>query len=96
MTGVRVRSRDVTWQEVDGDVVVLDLTRATYLRIGGAGTVLWPLIADGADEEDLASTLVHTFAITEEQARADVDEFLRSLIDQDLVVRSGPPAADLL
>jgi hypothetical protein len=69
----------VTWREVDGEIVVLDLDGSVYFGVNGAGAALWKQLAGGADRNDLTATLVARDHLSATTARADVDTFLAEL-----------------
>ena len=75
---IRLRP-DVEWQEVDGEVIVLDLAASAYLSVNGTGARLWPLVVDGATNAQLVDELTSHFPVEPAQARADVAQFVSSL-----------------
>lgn len=83
---MKMRSDGVTWQEIDGELVLLDLTTSSYLTTNEAGTVLAKSLVDGADRDDLVAALVDRYGIDQGTAGADVDDFLRELRVRDLLL----------
>lgn len=81
----RLREADVAWREVDGDIVVLDLRSASYLRLNASAALLWHGLLGGADEATLVSELRAAYSLDDDRARADVAAFLRSLRDRELL-----------
>jgi hypothetical protein len=77
--GARLRTEDLTWQELDGEVVVLDLRSSTYFLVNGSGARLWELLADDATLTELAAELRAVYALSDDVAAAHADEFVRSL-----------------
>ena len=82
---MRLRTRDVTWQEIDGELVILDLARSTYLTTNGTGAFLAKRLTDEASEEDLAAALAAEYGIGTEDALADVRDFVASLTELELL-----------
>ena len=82
---MRLRTTDVTWQEIDGELVVLDLARSTYLTTNGPGAFLTKRLVDETSEADLAEALVAEYGIPADEALADVREFVASLAELDLL-----------
>lgn len=76
---LRLRHDRVTWREVHGEIVGLDLRASTYFSTNASGSTLWPLLAAGATRDELVAALVSTYGIPEERAGADVGEFVRAL-----------------
>jgi hypothetical protein len=83
---MRLRTDDVVKQETDGETVLLDLRSSTYFVVNETGTCLLPLLLDGAERQELLQTLLETFDVEEEQAEADLDQFVEDLRRQDLIV----------
>ena len=41
---MRLRENGVTWQEIDGELVILDLASSTYLTTNGSGAFVAKLL----------------------------------------------------
>lgn len=82
---LRLRTDSMTWRSVESEIVVLDQRSSTYLAVNQAGSVLWPLLAQGATRPQLAAALVQRFGIDRVLAEADVDAFLEFLAGRDLL-----------
>ena len=89
MTGgdrhIRLRPEDVVWRAVDGEVILLDRRTWSYLTVNGTGAALWDHVVEGTTPEDLVETLVAGFETDRHTARADVDRFLATLREHDLL-----------
>jgi SOS response regulatory protein OraA/RecX len=88
---VKLRTDGVTWREIDGEMVILDLSSSTYLRTNQTGSTLMRLLAEDRSADELADELMKTYGISAEQAGADVESFVRVLEEKNLldVARSG-------
>lgn len=82
---LRLRRKDVLSEVVDGQTLLLDLRSSSYLVVNESGTALLPALLAGADRESLAVALAAKFAISAQQAEADVDRFLVELEERDLL-----------
>lgn len=76
---VRIRPTNVSWREVDGDVIALDLDSSTYFSTNHTGAILWHAMVDGATVGSLLTLLEDSFDVPRENARADVNAFLKLL-----------------
>jgi hypothetical protein len=76
---LRVRSGDLTWREIDGEVVVLDLRSSTYLSVNHSGSVIWRRLQQPASRQDLVEAVVEEYEVDSDQAGRDVDAFLEVL-----------------
>lgn len=83
---MRVRVEDLAWQEVDGDMVILDLRTSAYLTLNRAASQLWPMLVQGDTEARLAEKLVHEYGIPTDQAHGDVQDFVAHLRNNDLLI----------
>lgn len=82
---MRLRGEDLTWQEIDGELVILDLARSSYLTTNGTGAFLAKLLVTEHSPEALAEALAAEYQITTEQAREDVDAFVAELARLELL-----------
>ena len=89
---MRLRGEDLTWQEIDGELVILDLARSSYLTTNGTGAFLAKLLVEERTADDLVAALVAEYGIEVEQARADADGFVAELTRLGLL--EGVAAAD--
>ncbi|MCA5892868.1 PqqD family protein [Isoptericola sp. NEAU-Y5] len=85
---MKMRSDGVTWQEIDGELVLLDLSTSAYLTTNAAGSLLAKVLVDGAERGDLVAALVGEYGIDEARAAGDVDDFLEQLRSRDLLLES--------
>lgn len=81
----RLRTDALTWRNVEGEIVALELATSTYLAVNQTGAFLWPSLVEGASENDLATKLVQTYAVSSAQANADVEAFLTPLRERGLL-----------
>lgn len=83
---MRLRDSHISWRELDGEAVVLDLETSKYLSVNSAGTVLLRRLAEGdCSRAELADVLVSEFGIPQEQANADVERFVTNLTSRGLL-----------
>jgi len=83
---MKLRDADLTWQEIDEDIIILDLRASAYLKLNGTGAHLWKELEQGSDVAGLVNSLIGTYEVDPATARGDVDAFLRQLQRADLLV----------
>ena len=83
---MRARSDDVTWRNVDGQVVILDLRDSCYHRTNATGALLWERLQEECTPGDLESILVDSFDLDVESASRDVSAFLETMRSCDLLL----------
>jgi hypothetical protein len=85
---LRLRSDAVEWRQVEDEVVALDLRSSTYLAANRSAAPLWQLLAAGTTEPELVARLTEACGIDRPRAERDVADFLRGLVEHDLLDRS--------
>ena len=81
----KLREGRVAWQEVDGEIVLLDLEHSCYLGVNAPGALVWRALAAGTTRGELVTQLQREFGITEAQAGTDVDAFITSCANRNLL-----------
>jgi hypothetical protein len=81
--------QDVAWREIEGDIVVLDLTGAAYYSVSASGVVLWPSLVEGCTLDQLTDRLVERFSIDRQVAERDVRAFIETLSGEGLLEAGG-------
>ncbi len=76
MEEIRLKSSELEWREIDGEVIVLEAERSVYLAANPAAALLWQLLAAGATRQRLCAALVEAYGIDDGLAGRDVDAFL--------------------
>ena len=76
---MKVRTANVSWQQVEDEIVVLDLDGSAYFKLNETGAVLWQPLLSGTTEAELVGLLCAHFDIDEAQATADVQAFCDDL-----------------
>ena len=86
---MKLRLDDITWREIDGDLVILDLRSSTYLTANASGTVLMRQLTEHRTLSQLVRALVDAFNISERRAQEDVLVFVEELGQRGLLDSSG-------
>jgi coenzyme PQQ synthesis protein D (PqqD) len=79
MAELQLRTRDLSWRELDGEIVALDGGRSLYVATNPTGTLLWRKLVAGTTRDELVDDLVASFAVAREKAAVDVDRFVADL-----------------
>jgi len=78
------RHRDLAWQQIGDEAVVMSLAEKRMLGLNATGALVWALLEE-RDEDGLVAAVVERFATDERSARADVRGFLSLLRERGLV-----------
>lgn len=82
---MRLRSDDLHWQAVEGEVLALDARTQVYLAVNKSGAVLWDLLARGTSRAELIERLVSQYDLAPDRAAGDVDRMLNELSAKGLL-----------
>lgn len=80
-------AKQVAWQIVDGEAIVVDLDSGKTLGLNPTATFLWSHL-DGRDARQLADELMSEFDVERAEAEHDVADFLRILNERNLIAAS--------
>jgi Coenzyme PQQ synthesis protein D (PqqD) len=86
---LKLRGDAVEWRAVEGEVVVVDLRDSVYYGVNQTAAVVWPELAAGASRGALVERLVQASGIDSDQAGVEIDAFLESLAELDLLETDG-------
>lgn len=81
----RIREDQLSWREVEDEVVLLDERDWTYLHLNGTGATLWKALADGATLGALVDALLGEYEVAREVAAADAQALVEQLVERELV-----------
>lgn len=71
-----IRQTGVSWREVNGEVIALDLESSSYFTTNRTGSLMWTTLVHGATRGELIELLRSTYGVSPEVAQSDVDDFL--------------------
>ena len=77
---------DVLFQEIEGEMVLLDTKAERYYALDDVGTRFWELLSEHRDLEPAVTAMLDEFAVDEATLRADLTTLLEELDAAGLVV----------
>lgn len=80
-----LRAGALEWREVEDEIVALDLRTSTYLGVNKTGAAVWPALVEGTTHEQLVASLEDRFGLDRARAEEDLDGFLDTLREHDLL-----------
>jgi PqqD family protein of HPr-rel-A system len=84
MTKLR-RNEKTAWRTYEEEGVLLDVGSGKVFGLNSTAARIWELLESDITAGELAVRLSDEFSVREEEARADVDEFLAALQSRGLV-----------
>ncbi len=80
-----VISPQVVYQEVGGEIVLLDLASEHYLGLNEVGARIWQLLQDENELPKIFDTLLREYDVDSARLASDLSELLRKLSDEKLI-----------
>jgi hypothetical protein len=81
----------VLFQELDGDMVLLNLETERYYGLDEVGARFWQLLAEHGDLETLVPRMLAEFEVEEAALRSDLSALVAELSAAGLLVRETSP-----
>lgn len=78
-------SDDVTWRDVDEEMIVLHLPTGKYYTFNNTGHLVWQQLAAGKDSSDITLQIMDKYEVDEETAVRDLNTFIKGLIEHNLI-----------
>ena len=76
---------EVLFQELEGEMVLLDLKSGFYYGFDGVGARMWQLLSDSSDVETAVHALRAEYDVDEESLRTDLAMLISKLVDAKLL-----------
>ena len=76
---------EVLFQELEGEMVLLDLKSGFYYGLDGVGARMWQLLSDSSDVETAVHALRAEYDVDEESLRTDLAMLISKLVDAKLL-----------
>ncbi|MEZ5409730.1 MAG: PqqD family protein [Acidimicrobiales bacterium] len=84
----------VVSRTVGDELVLVDLDSERYFSLNATGATIWEELAAGRSAVQALNQLTAKFDVTEEIARADLDELVEALVSSGLLFPGEPYTAE--
>lgn len=78
-------SDDVTWRDVDEEMIVLHLPTGKYYTFNNTGHLVWQQLAKGKDTSEITSEIMNKYEVDKETANRDLTTFIDGLKKHNLI-----------
>ena len=78
-------SKNVFAQEIDEETIILDSETQEYFSINEIGKVIWSLIEEKKNLEEIKAEMLDMYEVPEEQIEKDLLNFIQALEQQGLI-----------
>jgi hypothetical protein len=79
---------DVLWQEVEGQVVLLNIRSGEFHQLDEVGSRMWLLMAESRRLDTVTERLLAIYAVDDRALSRDLAEFISRLVDRGLLAAS--------
>jgi len=85
-----IRNQDVVARKIQGELIIVPIRRGvgdlnSLYTLNPVGTVLWDFMTEGHTIGEMVQRVCDEFDVTASQARRDIEAFLDSLVQEQLV-----------
>jgi hypothetical protein len=84
-----VDANRVTWDEIDGETLIINVETGYYFSLDGVGSLVWRMLTEGLDERDMVARIVSEYDVDEATARDDLQALIAALAGEELVDGGG-------
>ena len=78
-------SEKLIWRQVDENTIIVTPQNGQMRVLNGVGSTIWQLLTQGQSTEAIIEHLVAHYAVSAEQAGADLAKFLTELEERNLL-----------
>ena len=78
-------SKNVFAQEIDDETIILDSVTQEYFSINEIGKVIWSLIEEKKNLEEIKAEMLDMYEVPQEQLEKDLLNFLQTLEQKGLI-----------
>ena len=78
-------SKNVFAQEIDEETIILDSETQEYFSINEIGKVIWSLIEEKKNLEEIKAEMLNMYEVPEEQIEKDLLNFIQALEQKRLI-----------
>jgi len=90
---LRPREAEVAAKVIDGEAIIINLASGIYYSMDKVGGTIWEMIERKHSLEEIIAATIARYDVSREQARADVEQLVRELLQENLVTLSEDGAS---
>jgi hypothetical protein len=85
-----IRNREVVSRQIEGELVIVPIRRGvgdlnSLYTLNPVGSALWEFMNEGHTIPEMVNRVCDEFEVTTAQAKADIQAFLDSLLEEKLI-----------
>jgi hypothetical protein len=84
------QNRNVVARQIEGETIIVPIRKGvgdmnSVYTLNPVGTVLWHYMAEGHTVPEMVDRICSEFEVTPAQAKGDVESFVNSLLEENLI-----------
>jgi hypothetical protein len=87
--GYAVDANRVTWDEIDGETLIINVETGYYFSLDAVGSLVWRMLTEGLDEHAMVARIVSEYDVDESTARDDLQALIAALAGEELIESGG-------
>lgn len=80
------RSDSFVFNEIEGDIVMMDVTTGSYATLNETGKSIWLLLETPKTFSEITEALLAEYEVSKEQCEKTVNEFLKKMAEANAIV----------
>jgi hypothetical protein len=80
------RNPGLVSSEIDSERIMMNIETGEYFGLDSVGNRIWELIENPIQINNLIKILLDEFDVTQDQCETDTLEFIKQLLDKELVI----------
>ena len=88
LTTILSRGEDYVFNEVDGELVMMNIETGSYASMNETGKSIWGLIEEPKTVDDVLTALIVEYDIDRQTAETEVISFIKKLVKGKVITTS--------
>ena len=80
------RSDSYVFNEIEGDIVMMDVSNGSYATLNETGKSIWLLLENPKTISEITEALLAEYEVSKEQCEKTVNEFLKKMAEANAIV----------
>lgn len=86
MEKMYARNNDFVFNEVDGELVMMNLENGAYVSLNESGKSIWHILETPKNANEIIELLLQEFEVSPEVCSLEVHDFLAKMLDKNVVI----------
>lgn len=79
-------SSEISWRDVNGETIILNLKTGEYFTLNDTGKILWKGICESQKPSEIVLSLANEYNIDYKEVERDVLDFISGLLQKEVLI----------